>query len=125
MKDTKTTSYILILGMIVLGIFTYVAVSNIFGDNISSNQFFSKTNKEVDAYIDNTQIIDDKLLITTGGDARELCIKTTKTKPSVNALCWTSVENNTVSLSVYNYKTYYIWLKDSNNKISDCVEYNS
>lgn len=125
MNSTKSTSYILILGMIILGVFTYVAAINIFDDDASSNPFFSKTAKEVNAYIDNTQVVDNKLLITTRGDAQELCIKTTKTEPSVNALCWIKVDGNMVKTSIYSYKTYYIWLKDSNNNISEVVKYNS
>ena len=125
MNSTKTTSYIVILGIIILGIFTYVATLNIFDNDASTNPLFSKTEKEVDAQIENTEVIDNKLVITTKGDAQELCIKTTKTEPKVNSLCWTKVENNTVTISTYSYKTYYIWLKDSNNNISNYTKYNS
>ena len=125
MNSTKTTSYIVILGIIILGIFSYVATLNIFDNDASTNPLFSKTEKEVDAQIENTEVIDNKLVITTKGDAQELCIKTTKTEPKVNSLCWTKVENNTVTISTYSYKTYYIWLKDSNNNISNYTKYNS
>jgi len=125
MKSTQATSYILILGIIILGIFTYVAAINIFDNDASTNPLFSKTEKEVDATIESTQILNNKLVITTKGDAKELCIKTTKTEPKINALCWTKVENNTVTTSTYSYKTYYIWIKDSNNNISDYIKYNS
>ncbi len=125
MNNTKTTSYILILGIIILGTFTYVITLNIFENNSSTNPLFSKTDEEVDAQIESTEVIDNKLVITTTGDAKELCIKTTKSKPQENALCWIKVENNIVTTSTYSYKTYYIWIKDSNNKISDYKKYNS
>ena len=125
MNSTKTTSYILILGIIILGVFTYVTALNIFDNDASTNPLFSKTEKEVDATIENIQIVNNKLIITTKGEAKELCIKTTKTEPKVNSLCWTKVENNTLTTAIYSHKTYYIWLKDSNNNISNYTEYTS
>lgn len=125
MSENKKTSYIIILGIFILGVFTYVAVLNIFNDNISTNPFFSKTETNSNTKIDKLEIINNKLVITTSEDTQNVCIKTTKTEPNPNSVCWIKVENNQVTTSIYNYKTYYIWLKDSNNNISEPTKYNS
>lgn len=125
MSENKKTSYIIILGILILGIFTYVAVLNIFDDNISTNPFFSKTETNSNTKIENLEIINNKLVITTSQDTKNVCIKTTKTEPKPNSVCWLKVENNQVTTSIYNYKTYYIWLKDSNNNISEPTKYTS
>ena len=125
MDNTKTTSYMIILGILIVGVFTYTIVLNIYTDKTSSNLFFSKTEQEANATIESIKTINDKIIINTAGDAKEICIKTTKTNPKLNSICWTKVENNTLETTVYSYKTYYIWIKDSSNHISDVTEYNS
>lgn len=122
MNSMKTTSYILVLGTIILGIFTYIISLNIFNSKASTTPLFSRT-EEIEASIKKIEIINDRLVITTNNDAKEACIKTTKTKPKLNSLCWIKIENNQAIISTYIAKTYYIWLKDSNNNISDYIEY--
>lgn len=59
-----------------------------------------------------------KLIITTTGNPTEYCLKTTKSVPSVDSLCWNKIENNKAESSYFTYKKYYLWIKDSNNRIS-------
>ena len=125
MKSAKFTSYILVLGAIIFGILSYVAVYNILDKSKFSNPFFSKTKMEIDASVVHMEELDDKLAITTSGNASQVCIKTTKTSPTVHSLCWVSVKNNEVIVPIYLGKTYYIWLKDSHDRIGDYVKYSS
>ena len=124
MNKQKSASYMIILGIVILGIFTYVTVLNVFDDKVSSNQLFSKTETGINATIEEVKTENDRLIVTTSGDAQYSCIKTTKTPPKQNALCWTKIENNITTTSTYTYKTYYIWIKDSNNTISEAIKYN-
>ena len=66
-----------------------------------------------------------KLIITTSGDPIEYCVKSTRTAPTDNALCWKKVENNTASVSVFKYKKYYVWIKDEVGNISNYLTINS
>ena len=60
----------------------------------------------------------NKLIITTTGDSTEYCLKTTKSVPSIDSLCWNKIENNKVESNYFTYKKYYLWIKDSDNRIS-------
>ena len=59
------------------------------------------------AKIENITKENNKLIITTAGDPTENCLKTTKSVPSIDSLCWNKIENNKVESNYFAYKKYY------------------
>ena len=125
MKNNNSTSFIVFAGVIVLCIFTVVATINLLPRNNESNSYYVKVGDEMSAKIEALDIKNNKLNITTSGDATEYCVKSTKSTPDSNNICWKKIENNTASISIYQYKKYYIWIKDTNNKISSPMSINT
>lgn len=125
MKNNNSTSFIVFAGVIVLCIFTVVATINLLPRNNESNSYYVKVGDEMSAKIEALDIKNSKLIITTSGDATEYCVKSTKSTPDSNNICWKKIENNTASISIYQYKKYYIWIKDTNNKISSPMSINT
>ena len=120
----KTSSFIIAAGIIVLIVFAFVTVINLL-PNYESNSYYVKVDKEISAKIESINIEDGKLLITTSGDPIEYCVKSTRTQPNKNALCWNKVENNKASISIFQHKKYYIWIKDEEGNISNYLSVNS
>ena len=118
MKSNKNTSFIIIAGALVLGVFIYVAAYNMIPKNRESNSYYVKVGETMSAKIDAIEIEDNTLTITTLGDAKEYCVKSTRTTPENNNLCWKNIENNTANIQIYSYKQYFIWIKDTNGNIS-------
>lgn len=77
------------------------------------------------AKIDSLDIKNNKLYITTLGDSKEYCVKSTRTTPDPNNLCWKEINNNTASISIYKNKKYYVWIKDTNGNISSPMSINT
>ena len=125
MKNNNSTSFIVFAGVIVLCVFTVVAAINLLPRNNESNSYYVKVGDEMSAKIEALDIKNNKLNITTSGDATEYCVKSTKSTPDSNNICWKKIENNTASISIYQYKKYYIWIKDPNNKISSPMSINT
>lgn len=125
MKNNNSTSFIVFAGVIVLCVFTVVAAINLLPRNNESNSYYVKVGDEMSAKIEALDIKNNKLIITTSGDATEYCVKSTKSTPDSNNICWKKIENNTASISIYQYKKYYIWIKDTNNKISSPMSINT
>lgn len=125
MKNNNSTSFIVFAGVIVLCVFTVVAAINLLPRNNESNSYYVKVGDEMSAKIEALDIKNNKLNITTSGDAKEYCVKSTKSTPDSNNICWKKIENNTASISIYQYKKYYIWIKDTNNKISSPMSINT
>lgn len=125
MKNNNSTSFIVFAGVIVLCVFTVVAAINLLPRNNESNSYYAKVGDEMSAKIEALDIKNNKLNITTSGDATEYCVKSTKSTPDSNNICWKKIENNTASISIYQYKKYYIWIKDTNNKISSPMSINT
>lgn len=125
MKNNNSTSFIVFAGVIVLCVFTVVAAINLLPRNNESNSYYVKVGDEMSAKIEALDIKNNKLNITTSGDATEYCVKSTKSTPDSNNICWKKIENNTASISIYQYKKYYIWIKDKNNKISSPMSINT
>ena len=125
MKNNNSTSFIVFSGVIVLCVFTVVAAINLLPRNNESNSYYVKVGDEMSAKIEALDIKNNKLNITTSGDATEYCVKSTKSTPDSNNICWKKIENNTASISIYQYKKYYIWIKDTNNKISSPMSINT
>lgn len=125
MKNNNSTSFIVFAGVIVLCVFTVVAAINLLPRNNESNSYYVKVGDEMSAKIEALDIKNNKLNITTSGDATEYCVKSTKSTSDSNNICWKKIENNTASISIYQYKKYYIWIKDTNNKISSPMSINT
>ena len=124
MDNKNSSSSLILLGILILGIFTYISAINILPNN-SSNSFFSKDNGEMNTVITNLSLKNDKLIITTNNNEATICVKQTKSEPSNNSLCWKNTVNNQITIRVFVGKTYYIWVKDNENKISNYIQYNT
>ena len=124
MKKNNSTSFIIVAGIIVLGIFTSVAVFNLIPRNESSS-YYVKVEDEMSAKIEALDIKNKKLIITTSGDALEYCVKSTKSTPQMNAICWKRIKNNEASISIYPFKKYYVWIKDESGLISSPMSINT
>lgn len=124
MESNKKTSFIIITGIVIIIIFGVVIAANLL-PNHESNSYFVKVGDDMSAKIESINIVDGKLYIETSGDPIEFCVKTTRTKPSKNAVCWNKVENNTATISIFEYKKYYIWIKDEEGNISNYLSINA
>ena len=125
MKKNNSTSFIIFAGILVVCVFAYVVIYNIMPSNNESNSYYVKVGDEMSAKVEALDIDGNTLNITTSGDALEYCVKSTKSTPEVNNICWKKVENNTASISIYKYKKYYIWIKDTNGNISSPMSINT
>jgi len=124
MKSNKKTAFIIVTGIIVLGFFSIVLAINLI-PNYESNSYFVKVGDEMSAKIESVNIEDGKLIITTSGDPIEYCVKSTRTAPTANALCWNAINNNTASISIFAHKKYYVWIKDEEGNISNYLTVNA
>lgn len=118
MKNNNSTSFIIFSGILVLCIFTVVATLNILPKNKESDSYYVKVNEDMSAKVESLNIENGKLVITTSGDTEEYCVKSTRSMPENNNLCWKKVENNTATISIYQNKKYYVWIKDTKGNIS-------
>lgn len=118
MKNNRQTSFIILVSILVLSVFTVVTVYNLMPKNRESNSYYVKVGEEMSAKIEDFSIEHDKLTITTSGDAKEYCIKTTRSVPKNSSICWKKIENDTATISIYPYKKYYVWIKDMNGNMS-------
>lgn len=122
MKNNNST-FIVAGGILILSVFSFVIAKNILPDN-NDNQYYAKPNENMTAKIDKIEKENNKIIITTVGDPTAYCLKTTKSIPSINSLCWNKIENNKVELSYFEYKKYYVWIKDKDSRISERVVIN-
>ena len=123
-NENNYSTFIIALGIIILIVFAVVTAINLL-PNFESNSYFVKVDKEMSAKIESINIEDGKLLIITSGDPIEYCVKSTRTQPADNALCWNKVESNKASISIFQHKKYYIWIKDEKGNISNYLSVNS
>ena len=125
-----------IIGTLIVVVFFFVLILNILPDtgNSSNNSVISddintstniNTNETNGAKIISLSMENDKLKIVLDDGVSEYCIKTTKTKPTMNSICFKRVDTNIVYTSIYKYKKYYIWTKDYNGKISNYTSVDS
>lgn len=106
--------YLVVIVVILIGIlFTSVGINTINNSNEISNNTVTDTNL-------NLSYENNKLRLDVTDSTKEFCIKTTKSKPNINNICFNKI-NNTAYVSVYTYQRYYLWLKDNNNNISDVI----
>ena len=118
MKKDSQTSFIIFAGIVILCFFTVVAVSNLLPQNNESDSYYVKIEDDMGAKIESLNIENNKLKITMSGDAAFYWVKSTKSTPNDKSLCWKKVNNNMAIISVYQYKKYYVWLKDVEGNIS-------
>ena len=128
MKKSKNSNsamtFIIVAGVIVLVVFTSIAALNLL-PNYESNSYYVKVDEEMDAQIESINIKNGKLILTTSGDPTHYCVKSTRSKPSVNNICWQEINNNQATISVFQYKKYYIWIKDQKGNISNYLSINA
>lgn len=120
-----------IIGTLIVVVFFFVLALNVLPNTstlsddsvIPSDSTENNTaiNKDNSAKIISLNIENDKLKIVFDNEVSEYCIKTTKTKPTMNNICFKKIQNNTVYTSIYKYKKYYIWTKDDNGNISNYI----
>lgn len=120
-----------IIGTLIVVIFFFVLALNVLPNTstLSNNSAIpsdstdanTAINKDNGAKIISLNIENDKLKIVFDNEVSEYCIKTTKTKPTMNNICFKKIQNNTVYTSIYKYKKYYIWTKDYNGNISNYI----
>lgn len=123
-NNNNMTSFIIVAGVIVLVVFATVLAINLL-PNYESNSYYVKVGDEMSAKVEALDIDNNKLNITTSGDAVEYCVKSTRTTPESNNICWKKIENNTASISIYKYKKYYVWIKDTSGNISSPMSINT
>jgi len=124
MKNNNMMTFIIVAGVIILSVFTVVVTINFLPDN-ESNSYYVKTRDEMSAKIESVNIVDNKLIINTSGSPIEYCVKTTKSIPNDNSICWKKINDNYASISVFPYRTYYVWIKDDTGNISNYININS
>ena len=122
-NNMKGETFIITTGLIILIVFAYISTFNILSKN-SSNSYFSKDDNKINATIKEMNFSKGTLKLYTDNDIM-VCVKQTKSTPATSSLCWKEVKNGEVNFSIYEKKTYFIWLKDKDNHISESVEYNT
>ena len=125
MKNTNNmTSFIITSGVIVLIIFTGVVYFNMIPGK-ESNSYYVSIQDDLSDKIESFDITDNELNIVTKIDNIEYCVKTTKSTPNDNSLCWNKIVNNKGTMKIMKHRTYYIWIKDEGGNISDYLTINS
>ncbi len=112
-KNRKT--FFIVAGAIILGIFISISMINM----SDTNEYFLSTN-----VVEKIDYSNGKLTVTTRDNTKSVCIKQTKSTPSIDSLCWVDTVNNLSTISIYEYKTYYIWVKDYDDIITYYAKYN-
>lgn len=111
MKKDKMSVFIIVSGLFIVLVFFIVLKNNI-NTKYESDSFYAKDVNTTNAKILSCSVKNGRLLVTTTNEAYQICIKTTKSVPLENHICWKDLENTSFSQSVYNNKQYYIWVKD-------------
>lgn len=116
MKSNLKTSIIIVIAIFILTVFTSVISINLLPNN-ESESYYGKGDNKTNARIENLNIENNILTIKTINSI-EFCVKTTRTTPTKDALCWNKIENNQVTVSSFEHKQYYVWIKDKEERIS-------
>ena len=96
---------IVIVGGIIFGIFIAISLINIPFANKESAYYSVNLIKGINYN-------NGKLSMELVTENSAVCVKNTKTTPSSDALCWVSTDNGKVNISIYEGKTYFIWVKE-------------
>ena len=113
-KNNKTL--LVIIGAIILGVFISISMINMVG----TGEYYLSTDIVTDI-----DYVDGKLIVTARDDMTSVCVKQTKTEPTIDSLCWVDTIDSKSEISIYEYKTYYIWTKNQDNTISYYAKYNT
>ena len=125
MKNTNNmSSFIITAGVIILIIFTGVVYFNMIPGRESSSYYVS-IQDDLSDKIESFDITGNELNIITKIDNLEYCVKTTKSTPNENNLCWNKIIDNKGTMKIMLHRTYYIWIKDEGGNISDYLTINS
>lgn len=125
MSNNETgNTFLILVGATILAVFTYISILNILPNN-SSDSYYSKNDAELSVIINDVKFENGKINVLTSESNVYVCVKQTKSLPKVNSICWKKAKNNSTEFSAFEGKTYFIWLKDENNTISDYMEYNT
>lgn len=120
MKDLNKKTTIFVLGILIIIVFTFISVSSLLNFQKESNNYYIKLNDKIEEKLEKIEVVDNQLFINTNDDKIIYCIKTTKSTPTNNSLCWNSVKNNEAVINLYSFKQYYLWLKYE-NEISEQI----
>ena len=118
MNNKKKNTFLVITGAVILGVFIAVSMINIPFAN--SEEYMLSTD-----IVHSVDYSDGKIFISTRDSIVSVCIKPTKSEPSKDSLCWIEGDNNIYSTSIYENKTYYIWIKDDNSNVIYYSKYNT
>ena len=118
MKTNNSANiFIIIAGSVIVLVFAFVLKNNL-SPNYESRSYYAKPEEQTTARIEKTYIENNKLVVLTSSEAVALCVKTTKTLPDSNHICWKSISSGKNEQSVYKEKQYYLWVKDKDGKLS-------
>ena len=123
-KNNNVTSFIVVVGLVVVSIFTTVLVMRLLPNN-ESNSYYVKVEDEMGAKIEALDNENQKLKIITSGDASKICVKSTETTPDAGNLCFKEIINNESVVSVYKGKRYYVWVMDTKGNVSNPMNINT
>ena len=125
MKNNLFIAVIIIFGIIILTIFSAVCFVSLSSKGNESNSYYQKTVMSCNAKIENLYIENGNLIVITSDNSKSVCIKTTKSNPNTDSICWKDVTNNKTSMTIYDGKKYYVWVKDNLNNICNYSSINS
>ena len=125
MKNTNNvTSFIITAGVVVLIIFTGVLYFNMIPGR-ESDSYYVTIQDDLSDKIESFDITGNELNIITKIDNMEYCVKTTKSTPNDNNICWKKIVDNKGTMKIMLHRTYYVWIKDEGGNISDYLMINS
>lgn len=111
-----------VLGTLILIIFVFIIVKNIPSDELNNSY---NADISVGSKIQSLIVEDNKLKITTSGNVNYYCVKTTKTSPMINSLCWKEFQGDEANISLYPSKKYYVWIMDMDGNILGPMDINT
>lgn len=119
MKSINEKTFEIILSFVIVSVFIYISYLNLKENVLQSETYYAKNEDEMLAKIESYEIIDSTLNLITSGNIKSYCIKTTRSNPGQNSMCWKDVSNNVNYINLLKGKRYYLWIKDENGNISN------
>ena len=117
-KEHDITPFIITSGLFILVVFTSIITLNLL-PNHESDSYYAKTDKDLNIKVESFSIKDGKLVFTTSGNPKSFCLKTTRSIPEKDSLCFKKMSNNKAEINILINKKYYLWLQDENGNISN------
>lgn len=118
MKKENKSMLFFMLGIVVIVMLSIISLVNVFQKiEEESYSLAPSINENNLTGISSLEIDDNILNIYASNNNVDFCIKTTKSTPELNNICWKKTVNNNLKVSLLKYKKYYIWVKDLNNNI--------